>query len=123
VIALDLQPKMLQGLKRRVRKAGFESRVDARQVSADSLAIQDLEGMIDFILAYAVVHEMPSSRRFFEQVAPAAKAGARLLLVEPKGHVKPEEFEAELRDAAQAGFRLIARPALRRGQTALLQKL
>ena len=74
------------------------------------------------MLAYAVVHEMPSSRAFFDQVATVAKPGAQLLMVEPKGHVKPEEFEAELHDAAKPGFVLSARPRLRRGHAALLQK-
>ncbi len=122
VIAVDIQPRMLNGLQRRLEKAGLSERVDIRLASPDSLAVQDLAGKVDFILAYAVVHEMPSSGTFFAQAAAVAKAGARLLLVEPKGHVKPVEFEAELRDAAQAGFALKQRPDLRRGWSALLQR-
>lgn len=122
VIAVDVQDKMLRGLKRRLSKAGLADRVDTRLALPDSLGLHDLAGEVDFVLAYAVVHEMPSIRAFFEQAAAAAKAGANLLLVEPKGHVKPEEFEAELRDAALAGFRLIERPHLGRGHAALLQR-
>lgn len=122
VVAVDVQPKMLRKLKRRVAKAGLESRVDARLVAADSMGISDLKGAVDFILAFAVLHEMPSAGPFFAQAAAASKPGTRLLLVEPAGHVKDEEFQAELREAAQAGFTLLERPHIRSSQAALLQK-
>ncbi|HTM41421.1 MAG TPA: class I SAM-dependent methyltransferase [Terriglobales bacterium] len=122
VAAVDVQPKMIRKLKRRVAKAGLEPRVDARLVAADSMGISDLRGAVDFILAFAVVHEMSSPRSFFAEAAAACKSGARLLLVEPAGHVRNEEFEAELRDAAQAGFELLERPHIRRTQAALLQR-
>jgi SAM-dependent methyltransferase len=122
VVAVDLQPRMLDGLRNRLRKAGLADRVDVRLASADSLGLDNITVKADFILAYAVVHEMPSSHAFFNQVAAAAKPGARLLLVEPKGHVTPEEFEGELQDAAKVGFALSVRPNLPRGRAALLQK-
>jgi SAM-dependent methyltransferase len=122
VVAVDIQPKMIRKLKRRVAKAGLEPRVEARLVAADSMGISDLRGAVDFVLAFAVVHEMPSAGPFFAEASAASKPGARLLLVEPAGHVKDEEFEAELRDAAKAGFRVLERPHIRRSQTALLQK-
>jgi SAM-dependent methyltransferase len=84
--------------------------------------LQDLQGKVDFALAMAVVHEMPSSGRFFGEVAQAMKPGATLLLAEPSGHVKPEAFEAELQDAAAAGFEVADRPTIRRSQAALLKK-
>lgn len=122
VIAVDVQPKMIRKLKKRVANRGLQQRVDARLVSADSLAISDLAGTADFILAFAMVHEMPSAARFFAETAAASKSGSRLLLVEPAGHVTTEEFEAELRDATKAGFNVIDRPHVRRSLTALLQK-
>jgi|SRR5579884_344259 len=88
VIAVDLQPRMIAGLKRRVAKAGLAGRVESRVVAADSLSVSDLAGKVDFILAFALVHEMPSSSRFFQEVGAAAKSGAKLLLAEPAGHVK-----------------------------------
>lgn len=57
VVAVDIQPKMLAGLHKRVAKAGLSSRVEARQASAQSLEIADQQGHIDFTLAFAVVHE------------------------------------------------------------------
>lgn len=122
VVVVDIQPKMLAGLKRRVAKAGLLNRVEARLVSAGSLGITDLKQSVDFTLAFAVVHELPDAGRFFTEVAQASKPGAGLLLVEPAGHVKETEFQAELEAGARAGFSLVDHPSVRRSQAALLKK-
>ncbi len=122
VIAVDIQPRMIAGLKRRLAKAGLLDQTDARLASPDSLALQDLHGKVDFVLAMAVVHEMPSSSSFFAEVAQAMKPGATLLLAEPSGHVKKAAFEAELQDAAAAGLGVTGRPVISRSLAALLRK-
>jgi SAM-dependent methyltransferase len=122
VIAVDVQPRMIAGLKRRLIKAGLAERVDARLAEDHSMGLHGLSGKVDFTLAMAVVHEMPSSSRFFAEVAEAMKPGATLLLAEPAGHVKLAGFEAELKDAAAAGLELTDRPVIRRSQAALLKK-
>ncbi len=122
VIAVDLQPKMIQGLKRRAAKAKLLDRVDARVPSVDTMGLEDLAGKVDFTLAFAMVHEFPDARRFFAEVARASKPGGLLLLAEPKGHVDDMRFEAELSAAAAAQFALTARPSIRRSHAALLAK-
>jgi SAM-dependent methyltransferase len=122
VVAVDIQPKMLAGLKRRVGKAGLLNRVEARFVSARSLGVADLKESVDFTLAFAVVHELPSASRFFTEVAQASKPGAGLLLVEPAGHVTEAEFQAELEAAARTGLSLADRPAVKRSHAAVLKK-
>jgi SAM-dependent methyltransferase len=123
VIAVDVQPKMLDRLKRHAREAGFLDRIDVRVCSADSLGLADVAGKVDFTLAFAVVHELPSAARFFAEVADASRQGASLLLAEPTGHLASEEFESELAAAFQAGFALVDRPAIPRSRTALLRKV
>ena len=122
VVAVDVQPRMIAGLKRRLAKAGLLERVDARLAPPDSLGLQDLQGKVDFALAMAVVHEMPSSSRFFAEVADAMKPGAMLLLAEPSGHVKKDAFEAQLQEATAVGLEVTDRPAIPRSQAALLKK-
>lgn len=122
VVAVDIQPKMLAGLKRRLAKRGLLARVDARLVAPDSLDVGALEGAVDFALAYAMVHELPSVESFFAEVAAALKPGGSVLLVEPRGHVKLRAFAAELKAAAHAGFRVTGRPSIWRSYTALLTK-
>jgi SAM-dependent methyltransferase len=122
VIAVDIQPKMLAKLKRRAAKSGRLDRLEARLASSDSMGIADLQGSVDFILAFAVVHEFPDADRFFTEVAAASRPGAELLLSEPNGHVKLADFEAELCAADKAGFKLVDRPTIRRSQAAILRK-
>jgi tRNA A58 N-methylase Trm61 len=122
VIAIDIQARMLEHLKRRAAKAGLLDRIDVRLAFPHSMGIADLRGSIDFTLAFAVVHELLDASRFFAEVAAASKPEASLLLAEPKGHVKESEFDAELRAASQAGFNLFDRPFIRRSHTALLKK-
>jgi ubiquinone/menaquinone biosynthesis C-methylase UbiE len=122
VVAVDVQPKMIDRLKRRAAKAGLLDRVEARVALAESMAITDLLGSVDFTLAFAMVHEFPDASRFFAEVAAASKAGASLLLAEPKGHVKAAAFESELQAGATSGFRLAGRPSIRRSHAALLKK-
>ena len=122
VVAVDVQPKMLAGLKRRAAKAAFLDRLDIRLVRPDSMGLANLAAAVDFTLAFAVVHEMPSARAFFLETAEVLKPNGYLLLAEPAGHVKPDEFENELESAAQAGFQVVSRPAVRGSQAALLSK-
>ncbi len=122
VIAVDVQKKMLQALEHKARKAGLLSRIEPRLVPADSMRLDDLAGSIDFTLAYAVVHEIPSCECFFQEVAAASRIGARILLVEPAGHVSNSEFDEELRLARQTGFEVTDRPSISRSHAAILKK-
>ena len=122
VVAVDLQPKMIAALKRRAAKAGVVGRVDARVSSAETMALADLAGQVDFTLAFAMVHEVPDVQRFFNEVGVASKPGAVLLLAEPRGHVNDTRFDAELAAAAAAQFEISSRPNIRRSHAALLVK-
>jgi len=122
IVAVDVQPRMIAGLKRRLARAGLLERVDARVATADSLGLSDLSGKIDFAMAMAVVHETPGPGWFFGQVAETMKPGGIVLLAEPSGHVKDADFKAEIDAAAGAGLVVIEHPAVRHSQTALLKK-
>jgi ubiquinone/menaquinone biosynthesis C-methylase UbiE len=122
VVAVDIQSRMLASLRRRAQKAGLEQRIETRLAKPDSLGIDDLKGTVDFVLAVAVVHEMPSAESFFQQAAAALKPGGTLLLAEPSGHVKPRKFAGELEIARRAGLEEKSRPVLKRFLSALLQK-
>ena len=122
VVAVDIQAKMLERLKRRAQKAGVLERIDARLATPESLGLGDLVGRVNFTLAFAVVHEMPDAARFFREVAAASKSNATLLLAEPKGHVKEAHFGEELKLAAEAGFTLVIRPEIKRSHAAVLKK-
>ncbi len=122
VIAIDIQQKMLDRLKRRAAKAGLLERIDARLASPDSLGISEVSGRIDFTLAFAMVHELPDAGRFFQEIAAASKPGGTVLLAEPAGHVKQSIFDSELQLASKAGFEVVDHPKIKRSLTAVLEK-
>ena len=74
------------------------------------MALDGYENAFDFVLAFAVVHELPSAETFFAEAARAMKPGASLLLAEPAGHVGDDEFGGPRfrrrgRPRPSAGFR------------------
>ncbi len=122
VIAVDLQPRMLAGLRRRAERAGLGARVETRQATSDSLGVDDLTGRVDLVFAFAVVHELPDARRFFEQVGRALAPGGRVLVAEPAGHVSSGAFEATMAAAREAGLGRSAGPRIARSRTAFLAR-
>jgi SAM-dependent methyltransferase len=122
VVAVDVQSRMLDALRRRAAKAGLAERVTTRLIEPGSLTVSDLAGQADFVLAFAVVHELPNARTFFAEAAASLRPGGALLLAEPAGHVSAEAFKDELRAAAIAGLTPRERPSIRGSRTALLVK-
>jgi SAM-dependent methyltransferase len=122
VIAVDLQPRMLRSLDRRVRRAGLGDRIESRRCSDSDLGLEDIKGSVDFALAFAVVHEVPDSGEFMRQVAVALRPDGVLLVAEPKGHVSRDDFRESLSAAEQAGLHVVDRPAIRRSHAAVLRR-
>ncbi len=122
VIAVDTQPQMLKGLRRRTAKAGVAERIDARLVQPESMGLADVAGQVDFTLLFAMVHETGSPRSFFAEVAQAMKPGGRVLFVEPRGHVDTAKFESEIALATDAGLTVTDRPPIRLSHSAVLTR-
>jgi SAM-dependent methyltransferase len=120
VIAVDVQPKMLEALVRRARKAGVVERIETRLAAGEGLGVEDLGGAVDLVFAFSVVHEMPSQESFFREARAALKVGGHLFLSEPSGHVSPTDFAKTVERAQRAGFAVADRPRIRISHTALL---
>ena len=120
VVAVDLQERMLAGLRRRARKAGLLDRIDVRLAQAHCLGIADLAGQVDVALALHVIHEVPDAAGFFAEIAASLKPDGRVLFVEPRGHVSADAFAASLAMAERVGLRVVDRPVIRRDPVALL---
>ncbi len=122
VVAVDVQPRMLTGLGRRLRAAGLLGRVELRQAEPDRLGVADLAGQVAFVLAFYLVHEVPDARAFFDEVASTLTADGRLLFAEPRRHVSEDAFEASLAVARNAGLEVVARLAMRGSRAATLRR-
>jgi ubiquinone/menaquinone biosynthesis C-methylase UbiE len=120
VVCVDLQEKMINGLRRRASRGGLIDRMDLRVCTPESLNIDDLAGTIDFALAFAVVHEVPGAKRFLSEIHAALKTGGHLLLSEPTGHVSEQAFAKTLSIAQSVGFRVADTPAIHRSHSRFL---
>jgi len=120
VIAVDLQERMLNGVRRRAKKAGLAERIVLRQCSKDSLSIDGIKA--GFALTFYMVHEVPDKDRFFREIAENLVDGGKLLIVEPLMHVSPADFEKTLETAGKSGFAILTRPDVRWSRAALLGK-
>ena len=120
VIAVDVQPKMLEGLVKRAARAGLAARIDARLPKGEGLGLEDYAGKVNFALAFAMVHEVTNPVALFADIRKALIPGGKLLIAEPVGHVSAEAFEASLQQAGEAGLVLDSGPTIRRSHAAVL---
>lgn len=122
VVAVDLQEKMLNSLRRRAGRAGLIDRIEFRQCLSSSLGVDDLAGKIDFALAFAVIHEMPDPSAAFASIAQSLRTGGKLLLAEPSDHVKGNAFSKTLAAAEKAGLKKIDAPTIRLSRSAVFAR-
>ena len=122
VIAVDIQPKMLSGLKRRALKAGLSNRIEIRQATEKSLGIEDLSGAVDLAVAIHMVHELEDQESFFKQIWAALKTDGRLLVVEPPLHVSRKDMEKSISLARSVGFEPVPERGIRTSRSVLLAK-
>lgn len=123
VFCVDLQERMLNNLKRRAQNTNLSAIIEARLCSKYSLGIDDLEGQIDFVLAFAVMHEVPEIEEMLGQINMAMAQGARFLIAEPTIHVKKKDFQEMVSIALKNGFIIKEEPRIKGASSVLLSKV
>jgi ubiquinone/menaquinone biosynthesis C-methylase UbiE len=123
VVCVDVQPRMIAALRNRAAGAGLADRLDARVCETTSLGIDDLAGQVDFVLLFAVVHEIPDTTRLMGEIVTAMKPGARCLIAEPKFHVLTADFDQTIAAVARKGLQLLDRPRIWGSHTAVLKRI
>jgi ubiquinone/menaquinone biosynthesis C-methylase UbiE len=116
VIAADIQPEMLEALRRRARRAGVEQQIVTHLCKADSLG---LNMQFDFVLAFWMVHEVPKQLAFFEEIKSLLKTRGNFLLSEPILHVNQAMFEKTVKTAESVGLVLKEKPKISLSRSAL----
>jgi ubiquinone/menaquinone biosynthesis C-methylase UbiE len=122
VVCVDVQEAMLRSLRKRAAAQRLAERIITRVCSPTSLGVTDFAGRMDFVLVFAVVHEVPDLSRFFAEVAQALKPDAQCLVAEPVRHVSTQTFEKTLAAASRAGLTVVGRPHIRLCEAVLLRK-
>jgi ubiquinone/menaquinone biosynthesis C-methylase UbiE len=123
VICVDVQEKMLKNLRKRADNAGLLWKIETRLCTTTSLQIDDLKEKIDFVLAFAVVHEVPDTKKFFSEIFNSLKIGGVILVSEPAGHVTREEFDNTLSTAQSVGFQILDLLKLNRSHSVRMKKV
>jgi 2-polyprenyl-3-methyl-5-hydroxy-6-metoxy-1,4-benzoquinol methylase len=116
VIAADIQPEMLEALRRRARRAGVKQQVITHLSRVDSLG---LNMQFDFVLAFWMVHEVPNHLAFFEEIKSLLKPSGKFLLSEPILHVNQAMFEKTVKTAESVGLVLKEKPKISLSRSAL----
>lgn len=119
VIAVDLQQQMLDILMKRAAKAGIANRINTILCKDDDIQMVD---MVDFALAFWMVHETPDQNEFLKQIYSVMKHDGKLLIAEPKMHVTRKEFNTTVTVAKEIGFYKINGPEIHFSHSALLAK-
>jgi len=122
VIAVDIQPRMINALKRRAKRRGLLDRIETRTCSDKGLGIDDLAGKVDLVLAIHMVHEVPGRDHLMSELSRAVKNTGKMLIVEPKGHVKAAAFAETVAAAERAGLRAVEGRVAKRGHSRLFVK-
>jgi ubiquinone/menaquinone biosynthesis C-methylase UbiE len=119
VISVDIQDEMLQMLREKSEHEGLKSRIFFHKAQPDKIGIPE---MVNFALAFYMVHEVPDKRSFLSEVASHLKPDGRFLIVEPKFHVSKPDFDSTLKIAQSAGLEQVSEPRILFSRAALLIK-
>jgi len=116
VIAADLQPQMLEKVKKKALKHGVSERMEFHQCQSVSIG---LDCKADFILGYYMIHETGNPRSFLAEMSQALKTGGKLLIVEPRMHVNQRLFETMIAEARDVGLKVVDYPKGKGGRSVL----
>ncbi|MBA4383829.1 MAG: hypothetical protein C0410_03770 [Anaerolinea sp.] len=107
VIAADLQPQMLAGLKKRAKNAGVQSIIQPHLCTPSRIGVAE---PVDMIFAFWMVHEVCNRKAFLQELHSMLKPDGILLIVEPIIHVTRRNFETTLDMGCELGFIEVSHP-------------
>jgi len=116
VIAVDIQPEMLDIVRKKSENLDLASRITFYRNFPDSLGLTE---QADFILSFWMVHEEPDQVRFFKEVRGLLKPGGKYLMVEPVIEVREPAFRESVERARRSGIALMGSPKVSLSRSAL----
>jgi 2-polyprenyl-3-methyl-5-hydroxy-6-metoxy-1,4-benzoquinol methylase len=118
VTAVDLQARMLEGVRRRAVREGVADRVSVHLVDDPSWVVP--KGY-DFILAFWMLHEVHARQAFLQTLRGVLAQGRSFLLVEPRIHVGKRQWLDSLTLAQSVGFEMDGEPQVAFSRAAVLK--
>jgi ubiquinone/menaquinone biosynthesis C-methylase UbiE len=120
VIAADLQPHMLDAIKRRATRAGIQSRIKLHLASLERIGVTE---PVDFALAFWMVHEVPDQVHLLKEIAGTLKPQGQFLLAEPVLHVSGPAFAKSVNIAQEVGLSIVDKPRIFISNAVLFNRL
>ena len=106
VIAVDLQPEMLDALKRRAACQNLQGRIHYHLAQPDRIGLAE---PVDLALAFWMVHEVRNPAAFLAEIKRMLKPDGRFLMVEPKIHVSQAHFQKTVEIACTVELEPVAK--------------
>jgi ubiquinone/menaquinone biosynthesis C-methylase UbiE len=120
VIAVDVQQRMLDMLKRRAESETFSNRIDIHPCERTSVGVSE---PVDFVNAFWMVHEVLDKRKFLSQIFSLLKPNGHVLIAEPRLHVSANEFRNMVKTAEDVGFSAGDGPRIAFSRSVVLRRI
>jgi 2-polyprenyl-3-methyl-5-hydroxy-6-metoxy-1,4-benzoquinol methylase len=121
VYCVDIQQKMLSRLMKRAKRKNVHQIIKPTLIKGEA-AYADLPHQLDFVLLFAVVHEVPDKKKLFDALSERIKTSGKILFAEPASHVTSHQFQESLECAELSGLRELQRLKIYRSHAMLLGK-
>ena len=119
VIAVDLQEKMLEKVRRKIEGTDSERIIELHKCEADKVGVTE---KVDFVLAFWMIHEVPDKQKLFIELKSILKPTGKIFIIEPKFHVSKSEFEDMIYILKNTGFEITGRPKISISRAVLLSE-
>jgi ubiquinone/menaquinone biosynthesis C-methylase UbiE len=120
VTAVDLQEGMLKIVRRKTENTNLRNTVEFHNCQADNIG---LAKTFDFILVFYMLHEVPDQKAFLTELNTIIKPAGKILIVEPKFHVRKSDFANSELIMQKAGFNVLAGPDVFFSRSVVLEKM
>ena len=94
---------MLKKLEKKITGKEIEKRIKLHQCEKNRIGLSE---KVDFILAFYMIHEVPSQLDFFTEIKSILKPNGKIFVIEPKFHVSKKAFENTINIAKETGLKL-----------------
>ncbi|MBN1416136.1 MAG: methyltransferase domain-containing protein [Bacteroidales bacterium] len=121
VYCVDIQEKMLTQLMKRAKRKNVHPIIKPTLIPGNN-GYTDLPDQLDFVLLFAVVHEVPDKKKLFDAISERMNEGGKVLFAEPSGRVNASQFKDSLGYAESSGLIRVAPLKIYRSHAMLLSK-
>lgn len=122
VVALDLQPGMLDLMEKKVNQSGLSKRVTSHLCQSDSFVLAEYKDKFDFALAFWMLHETLNVNSSLKEIYQSLKIGGTVLCVEPKMHVSKKLCSEMIKVGESLGFSATPVKGIRFSRAVLFKK-